>query len=706
VAWLVEEAEKAAVFCAWEDLHWADPSTLDVLTLFLDQVPTTRLLAVLTFRPEFMPPWGNRSHLSQLTLNRLGRLQVEAMVAKVTGDKALPPEVVQQIVAKTDGVPLFIEELTKMVLESGLPVGAQHAAPLPALGIPTTLHDALMARLDRLNTAKEIAQLGATLGREFSYEVLHAVWPLDAEALQQGLRQLVEAELLYQRGLPPQASYLFKHALIQDTAYQSLLKSTRQQYHQQIAQVLEERFPETVEIQPELLAHHYTEAGLAAQAIRYWRKAGQRASERAAHMEAIAHFTKGLDLLKALPDTPDRVQQELRLQVALGPQLGATKGFAAPDTEHAYARARDLCRQVGETPWLFPVLGGLCTFYQQRGQFRTACELAEQLLRLAQSTQDPVRFVWAHSALGASLYYLGELVSAQGHLEQSLAFYDPQQRLSYGFVYDPKVICLSVLAFILWLLGYPDQALKRNYEALTQAQELSHSFSLATALSYIAGIHVMRGEWQSTQERAEAAMTLSADQGFPHFLALETVHLGWVLAKRGQREEGITQMRQGMAALAAAEAEARRSWILALLAEAYGEVGDIEEGLTVLAEALATVDKTGERVGEAELYRVKGELLLQSAVRSPQSEIPSPQHPTPSTQSEAEACFLKAIEIAQRQQAKSLELRAVMSLSRLWLSQGKKAEARQMLAEIYGWFTEGFDTKDLQEAKTLLEELT
>ncbi len=331
VAWIVEEAERAAMYCAWEDLHWADPSTLEVLTLFLDQVPTTRLLALLTFRPEFTSPWGNRSHLSQITLSRLGRSQVEAMIERVTDGKALPPEVVQQIVAKTDGVPLFVEELTKMVVESGLYVEATHASPLPPLAIPATLRDALMARLDRLSTVREIAQLGATIGREFSYELLAAVSLLDEATLQHGLKQLVEAELVYQRGLAPQAHYLFKHALIQDTAYQSLLKSTRQQYHHQIAQVLAERFPETVETQPELVAQHYTEAGLLAQAIPYWQRAGERAAQRSANVEAIAHLTKGLELLKTLPDTPERAQQELTLQIALGGPLVVTKGQASPE---------------------------------------------------------------------------------------------------------------------------------------------------------------------------------------------------------------------------------------------------------------------------------------------------------------------------------------------------------------------------------------
>jgi class 3 adenylate cyclase len=357
VAWITEEAERATVYCAWEDLHWADPSTLEVLTLFLDQVPTARVLAPLTFRPEFLPPWGNRSHLSQLTLSRLGRGQVEAMVERVTGGKALPAQVVQQIVTKTDGVPLFVEELTKTVVESGLLTAVDDhyelSGPLPPLAIPSTLHASLLARLDRLSTVREIAQLGATIGREFSYVLLQAVSPLDEATLQQGLKQLVEAELVYQRGLPPQASYLFKHALIQDAAYQALLKSTRQQYHRQIAQVLEGRFPETVETQPELVAHHYTEAGLIAQAIPYWQRAGEHASERPAYKEAISHLMKGLGLLDTLPDLPERVQQELTLQLALSSALIAVKGYTAPEVEKIVLRIQKLCQQLEETPQRF-----------------------------------------------------------------------------------------------------------------------------------------------------------------------------------------------------------------------------------------------------------------------------------------------------------------------------------------------------------------
>jgi predicted ATPase len=556
-----------------------------------------------------------------------------------------------------------------------------------------------MARLDRLPTAREVAQLGATLGREFSYELIHAVSPVDEKTLQSALVKLVEAELLYQRGLPPQSRYIFKHALIQDAAYQSLLKSTRQRYHQQIAQVLDERFPETKEMQPEILAHHYTEAGLIAQAMPYWQRAGQRASQRSALVEAIAHLTKGLELLKALPDTPERTQQELDLQITLGPALTSTKGWAAPEVEKTYTRARELCQQVGATSQLFPVLWGLWVFYLNWGEIQTTHELAKQMLNLAQRLQDPALLLEADVALGYTSYYLGNFDSAREHVEQGIALYDPQQHHALALLYggvDPGMICLCVAAQALWTLGYPAQALQRSHEAIILAQQLSHPHSLAFALGHAARVHQFCQDRQAAYERAEAVLTLATEHRLSFWLAWGTAVGGWALVKQGQKKEGMAQIQQGLTAHLATGAKLWRPYYLALLAEAYESTGRIEEGLTVLAEALAAVDETEERYYEAELYRLKGELTLQSKVPSPRSKV----------EKEAEECFHKAIEISRRQSAKSLELRAVMSLARLWQSQGKQEEARQILAETYGWFTEGFDTKDLQEAKALIEELS
>jgi class 3 adenylate cyclase/predicted ATPase len=701
VAWLVEEAEQAAAFCAWEDLHWADPSTLELLGLLLDQIPTTRLLVLLTARPEFTPSWSSRTHLTSLTLARLPRTQAAELITKVTGGKALPVEVQQQIVSKTDGVPLFVEELTKMVLESRLLRETnghyELTGPLPPLAIPATLHDSLMARLDKLATVKEVAQIGAVLGREFSYDLLQAIAPVEERALQQALTKLIEAEVLYQRGERPQARYLFKHALLQDAAYQSLLKSTRQHYHKWIAQVLEERFPETSKTQPELVAQHYTEAGFLEQAILYWQQAGQQAIERSANTEAVSHLSKGLALLKTLPETSESIEQELSLQITLAVPLMAGKGYAAPEVELAYSRARELCQQVGETPRLFSVLYGLWGFYEVRAEHTIAHELGERCLSLSQQVHDPALVLESHAALGQTLFLLGELTKARVHLEQSIALYDPERYRSHAFLYghDPGMQCLAHAAFVLWHLGYPDQAVKRMHEALTLAQDLSHPHTLAFALFLAAETHYLWRDEQTAQERTTALIALAREQEFPFWLAAGIILQGWALVRQGQGEEGITQMRHGLAAYQATGAEIVRIWFLLLVAEAYGKVGQDEEGLTILAEALGAIKRTGEHIFEAELYQLKGTLTLRSKVQDPKSQV-----------KDAEACFHRALDIARQQQAKSLELRAVMSLSRLWQHQGKKDEARQLLAEIYGWFTEGFDTKDLQEAKALLEELS
>jgi TOMM system kinase/cyclase fusion protein len=696
-AWVVEEAGRQPVLVVYEDLHWADPSTLELLTLLIAEVPTVPMLVLLTFRPEFRPPWPARSHVTQLTLNRFTHSQVEGMIVQVMHGHPLPEEVVRQVLAKTDGVPLFVEELVKMILESGL-VREEHGryvltGPLPPLAIPSTLQDSLMARLDRLATVREIAQLGAVLGREFSSELIRAVAPWDEPTLQRGLAQLVDAELIYRRGLLPRATYLFKHALIQDTAYQSLLKSQRQLYHQRIASALEDRFPESKETEPELLAHHYTEAGLHAQAVGYWQGAAQRAMQRSGHMEAISHVTKGLELLKTLPDTPARPRQELDLQTTLGLALMAAKGMAAPEVGIAYGRARELCHQVGDTPQLFQVLLGLSTFYRQRGEFQTARELGEQCLAFAEREGASMRLLEAHRALGVPLLYLGELVAARAHLEQEMALYDPQQHRSHTSHYgvDPRVSCLSTVIWALWLLGYSDQALERSREALTLAQELSHPYSLAYALQGAVRLHQFRREVRVTQERAEGLLAVSSEQGFAQWAAAGAMMRGWGLAEHGSAEEGMAQMRQGLHAWQGMGIEAGLPYWLSLLAETSTSSQQVADGHRVLAEAFVLVDKNEERWWEAELHRLKGKLLLKQ---------PAPD------EHQAETWFQHALTIAHRQQAKSLELRAAMSLSRLWQQQGQRHQAYDLLAPIHGWFTEGFETADLQEAKALLEELS
>jgi predicted ATPase len=542
---------------------------------------------------------------------------------------------------------------------------------------------------------------------------------MEEARLQQGLMQLVNAELLYQRGLPPQAQYTFKHVLIQEAAYQSVLRSTRRQYHRQISQVLEERFPETRETHPELLAHHYVEAGLAAQAVPYWRRAGQCAIERSASLEAISHLTKGLEVLKTLPATPERNQQELSLQLALGMPLLMAKGHTAPEVEHAYRRAQELCQQVEENSQLFSALVGLWRFYLNRAWLQAARERAEQCFSLAERTQDPTLLQEAHLMLGSTLFFLGDLGSALRHLEQGITLYNPRKSrsLTLNRGTDPGVVCLSRVSWALWMLGYPDQALAKCKESLALAQESSHAYSLGFALHYAAGLHQYRREVELVQERAEAAIALSSEQGFIQWLGGGRIWLGWTLVKRGAVEEGVTHILEGQGTKRAMGSELGMPHNLSMLVEGYAKGGQIEEGLRVVAEALAVAQKNAECHHEAELYRLKGELLLQQAVRrDAPPAIPTdillvtPTEREGATsasplQAEAENCFRQALDVARYQQAKSLELRAAMSLSRLWRMQGKQVEARELLAEVYYWFTEGFDTPDLQEARALLEAL-
>jgi len=666
-----------------ENLHWIDPTSGEVLGALVEQLVGARILLLLTYRPGYRSPWIDKSYVTQLALARLVPRDSRRLVQAVLRTTPVPETVVQAILARAEGNPLFLEELAHTAMEQG----DSHRTA----GVPTTIQAVLAARIDRLPLeAKRLLQMAAVIGKDVAVTLLETIAGLPEAARQRGLAHLQAGELLYETTRVANRALTFKHVLIQEAAYHSLLQSTRQRYHQQIAQVLAERFPETVETQPELLAHHYTEAGLPALAVPAWLRAGQRASERSAHVEAITHLTKGLEVLKTLPETPEHTQLELVLQTTLGPALMATKGYAAPEVEYAYARARELCRQVGETPQLSQALWGLWYFYLVRAAFQTARELGEQLLNLAQRVQAPALLLLAHRVLGQTLAFLGEFSTAQVHLERGMTFYDLGQHRAFASLYgqDQGVICRSWAALTLWSLGYPDQALRRSREALTLAHELAHPFSLAYAMCFAGMFCQLRREVQAAQERATAEIALCTEQGFALYLARGTILRGWTMAEQGQRAVGLAQMRQGLAAYQATGAAVFRPYYLAFLAEAHGKVGQAEEGLTALAEALAAVHKTGERFYEAELYRLKGELLL---VRSTEN------------QGEAEAYFQQALAVARHEQAKSLELRAAMSLSRLWQHQGKNEQARQLLASIYSWFTEGFDTADLQEAGALLE---
>ncbi len=681
---LLRIAAQQPLLFVMEDLHWVDPSTLELLTLLVDQGPTVRIFVLLTFRPDFSPPWTGRSHLTQVPLPRLPRREVGEMIGQVAHHKPLLPEVVEQVVIKTDGVPLFVEELTKMVLESGLLQEREEryelTGPLPPLAIPTTLHDSLMARLDRLAMVKGLAQLGATLGGAFSYALLQAVTPWDEATLHRGLHQLVEAEFLYQRGLPPQATYLFK------------LRSTRQQYHQRIAQALEARFPEIGETQPELLAHHYTEAGCVVPALAYWQHAGQQAKARSAHAEALGHLARGLEVLETLPDTAERQRHELEFQLERGLSLIVTKGQAAPEVGQAYERARALCQRIEDPVRLFRVLWGLWHFHIVRAELQIVQEVSAQFLRLAQRCADPAYRLGGYWAVGGGAYCVGAFDVARQHWEQSFALYEDHRLASSVSLYgsDLGVFSLCWAPHAVWHLGYPDQALTLSRRALTLACELEHPYSLALALDYAAMLHQFRREHDAVSQQAETAVTLCAKHGFAYYRAWGIALCGWVRVAQEHREDSLAQLHEGLAALRATGASLRWPYYLVLLADAYGTLGRIDDGLTLLREALTSVHDTGEVWHEAEVHRLRGELLLRQ-------DMPDEQ--------QAETCFHQALATARLQHAKSLELRAAMSLSRLWQRQSKHAEAYNLLAPVYGWFTEGFDTADLQEAKAFLATL-
>jgi len=602
--------------------------------------------------------------------------------------------VLDQVATKTDGIPLFAEELTKMVLESSLLRERESRyelpRPLPPLAIPTTLHDSLMARLDRLPAGRAVTQLAATLGRTFSYELLRSVSPLDPGALQEDLEVLVEAGLLYRNGLPPRATYTFKHALIQDAAYQSLLRSTRQTYHHQIAGALAEHFPEVAETQPELLAHHLTAAGLNAQAVGFWTRAGERALRRFANVEAIAHLSRGLDLLDTLPESPGLAQQELGLQISLAVPLIATRGYAAAAVEKTCLRARELCQQLGQIPQLFPVLWALWQFHVVRAEFLAAHELGEQLLSLAGS--DPIFQLLAHEALGVTLFFMGELAPARGHLERTMALYNSVEHrsLAYSYTQDPDVAARSYVGIVLWALGDPDQALKRSREALERARELAHPFSQVFALNLWNWLLVLQREGRPAGTPIDAAMRLSGEQRFALGLAMATVLHGWTLVQDGRETDGTAELRRGLADWRATGAKLLEPFYLAMLGEAAGRAGYVDEGLTFVNEAQTLANSTGERWYEAELHRLRGELLRQQAVPDERG---------------AEAAFRCALHVARRQGARTLALRAAMSLGGLLHKRDGEDAAGRLLIATHGSFTEGFDVTDLREARRGLDRL-
>jgi predicted ATPase len=598
------------------------------------------------------------------------------------------------ILAHTDGVPLFVEEMTKMVLESGLlsDAGDRYVlrGPLSSLAIPSTLHASLLARLDRLAAVKDVAQMAAAIGREFSYALIAAVADLSEQDLRAALTQLVAAELIFQRGLPPDAKYLFKHALVQDAVYASPVRSRRQQIHAQIARTLEVEFPDIVASEPEILAHHFTAAGLTERGVHFWIQAGQHACDRSAFVEATRHFNTGIELLKTLPDTPARTQQELALYMGLGRSLIVTKGQPSVEVEQAYLTAHALCLQMGETPELARVLVGLWRCYISRSQLRKARELGESLLRLSHLTNDPAQAVVARVALGHCELLLAELPNARQHLEDGISRYAPEQRRAQLFrdAQDPGVACLSYSALSLWLLGLADQAHTRSRDALALAHELKHPFSVAFARCCFAFLSQFRRDVPNVREQADAAVALATEHGFSVFVAIATPFRGWASAMEGNAEKGLMELKQGIATMRAMRAGIWLPFRCSMLAEVFDLLGNAREGLQCLAEAQTLMDETEERWWEAEIYRLHGALLLRHSIAPP---------------AEVETWFLRALDVARQQKARSLELRAATSLARLWDHQGQHTQARDLLAPVYERFTEGFDTSDLKEAKALLE---
>jgi predicted ATPase/class 3 adenylate cyclase len=684
---LEERARRSPVLMLFEDVHWADPSSLELLDRLILRLALLPVLVVISFRPEFQAPWVGQAGVTLMALSRLSPRHAATLASQVVVGQALPAGMLERIVAQTDGVPLFIEELTKAVLEGA----SQPDGAVSALPIPSTLQASLTARLDRLPIAKQVAQIGAMIGREFSHELIAAVAGLPEAALTQGLDELVNAGLAFRRGTPPEATYTFKHALVQDTAYVSLLRGTRQKLHARIAQVLEERRSDVVETQPELLAHHFTQAGLTERAAEYWQRAGERTFRRSAVAEAIGHLTRSIEFVRTLPESRARAERELHLQTMLGQAYIARHGHAAPETAAAFARAQDLVEAVGDVSQQFPVLYGFWAVQFVRMALPEQQKLAGRTLALAAQHPDPERLCLAHRMCGATDEAGGELLTAREHLEQAVALYNPERHGSTAFVFgqDLGVSALAHLTWVLWLLGYPDQASRRQAEGLALAHRVGHKNTLGFALMYSALVGAFGRDARSAEAHAATLLELAREHKLDLWAASATVVQGWAMARQGT--DGVAVIRCGLADWKASGAEWMRPFFLGLLAEACALSGDIQRGLGALDEALAAVERTGERWPEAELHRLRGQLL---------AALPDGGRPD-----EASAAFELAIQIARLQSAKSWELRAATSLARHWRDQSKLADARDLLAPVSAWFTEDLGTPDASEAKAVLDTL-
>jgi class 3 adenylate cyclase/predicted ATPase len=691
-------AARDPVLLIFEDAHWADPTSLELLEQLIDRVRDSRVLAIVSGRPEFKPAWVSHSNVTQMTLNRLRRRHSAQIVADLTGGKALPRAVVDEIVVRTDGIPLFAEELTKTVLESGLLEDAgDHLvlmADIASLAIPGTLHDSLMARLDRLGPVKEVAQVGAAIGREFSHRLLAAVSSLHEHDLARAIGELMHADLVFRRGSPPDATYVFKHALVRDTAYASLLRAKRRLIHQGIATALASQSRESSNISPELVAEHYTEAGLGEQAISYWQEAGRRAAERVADVEARAHLERALKLLKELPESRARDERELELLILLGPVLMNAEGSSSRAVHDTYVRARELCDRTGERARRFPVIWGLWSHLTHSGAIESAVDLVhEELFEIAESLGNEDFMLQAHHAAWSGKGWLADHSAVVAHANDALALYDVRRHRAHAFTYgghDPGMCAAAESAIALWLLGFPNQAAERVDLGLQLARAVTHTFTTAHALAFVGHLHLMCREAARGLKTADELIAFCEQHGLSLWRANGLAVRGWALSHMGRASEGIADLRAAIRQRQAAGARARVPLHLAVLAHALAQAGETTEAHAAIEEAVSAMNKSGERTWETFVPWIKGEVYM-SGPR------PDPER--------AEACYLDACEVARRQGARSMELRATIGLAELRLQAGRKGDGRTLLAPIYEWFTEGFDTPDLKDAKALLDRL-
>jgi class 3 adenylate cyclase/predicted ATPase len=680
-----------------EDAHWLDPTTLEFFGLVVERIRRLPVLLVVTFRPQFNSPWKSHAHVMQLTLTGLARTQTGEVVALITGGKALPTAVLEQILVKTEGLPLFVEELTRTVLESGLLTDAgdhyELSGPLQPLAIPATLSDSLMARLDRLASVRNVAQIGSVIGREFSHDLLLAVAGMDAAKLEAALAQLVEAELIFRRGMQPDVTYVFRHALVQDAAYGSLLRAQRHELHARVAHELETRSPELAETSPELLARHLTAAGFADRAIPYWQRAGVRAARRSAHLEAIAHFTEGLKLLATLTDDRTRASRELALLLDLGPVYGTFCGMASPQVAEAYSRARELARHVGTADQAYAATWGLWSSHQQRGFLREAGRLADEVLALASTLDDPdhLLLLQAHHAAWTTQFFQNDIQSCLEHTERGIALYDIDRHAGHSHrfgAHDPGMCARIIGANSLCLRGYPDKAVAQWLDAVALARRLARPREVGCLFNG-AMLHQYRREPDEMTKRLDELEAACREQEISHFDASVAMLRGWVDVKRGMVEQGLVEFRRGLAIHDRSPIGLRKAYYAALLVEGYLRKGDVDSGLSQIEASLARAKDIGDHHWRPELLRLRGELFC--LVRNHKA---------------AEKAFLEALACAREQNCRLLELRATMSLSRLWAVEGESDRAHGLLAPLYAEFTEGFDTADLKDAKSLLDQLS